>query len=332
MSTRLACFLALLGIALSSCKDDSTAQVAPQPAAPPPAKADEPEPQGLPGFFAPRLGETWTYDFHRDVPPDSVLNDDDQLRSVDLPGGGYRFTSVRNRVCLGTQTPEGSDTPLTVLELSDDGISTGLEYLDIGPDGMIARAWQPAGAISSKLQLLDPGIRLAAPGMTGGQSWTSTGTSPKQTYQFRVIERSKVTVPAGTWEAVKLQMNSGSASRATRRTLWFAENVGIIKEETIQFNDRRIITKHTSVLTAWTVPEESLPVEPVTEEPVEPEEAPTEEPENEDPATPESKDELPIIDPIAFEESALSGEEAWEYTRMMQFQAASQFFNRQGEE
>jgi|GEM_PF-1209833 len=258
---------ALLGAALIGCGGKESAQ---DPSSPPPTVAPAAAPdgtQGLAGFFAPKPGESWTYEVHRDLPPDTVLNDDDQLRSSSLPGGGFRFTNERHRLCEGVQNPPESDTPLTVLTLSENGIPSGTEYLDIGPQGMVARGWKQAGTVDLPLQLIDPGILLAAPGMTGGQTWTSTGTSTEQTFQFRVIERTKLTVPAGTYETVRLQMNSANDSKAIRRTLWFAENVGIIKEESIYYDNQRITVRETSVLTAWSTPgskpaSESAPPDP----------------------------------------------------------------------
>jgi hypothetical protein len=194
-----------------------------------------------------------------------VLNDDDQLRSADLPGGGYRFSLKRQRVCLGPTTPANADGELTVMELFEDGVTLGQEYLDIGADGMVARGWIPAGTPPPKLQLLTPGVLLASPLMAGGQVWTSVGANPNQEFQFRVLERTMLTVPAGTYEAVRLQMNSGTGKRAVRRTLWFAENVGILKEETIYYNESRITMREASELTSWTQPA------PETEEEVAPE-------------------------------------------------------------
>ncbi len=256
---------ALLGAALMSCGEKQGAK-APSPPSPTVAPAPDGT-QGLAGFFAPKPGESWTYEVHRDLPPDTVLNDDDQLRSSSLPGGGFRFTNERHRLCVGVQSPPESDTPLTVLTLSENGIPSGTEYLDIGPQGMVARGWKQAGTVDLPLKLIDPGILLAAPGMTGGQTWTSTGPSAEQSFQFRVIERTKLTVPAGTYEAVRLQMNSANDSKAIRRTLWFAENVGIIKEESIYYDKQRITVRETSVLTAWTTPGSEPDTEPDTSEP-----------------------------------------------------------------
>ncbi|MDA0767897.1 MAG: hypothetical protein O3A92_13880, partial [Verrucomicrobia bacterium] len=273
-------------------KESAKAPSSPPPTVAPAADAPD-ETQGLAGFFAPKPGESWTYEVHRDLPPDTVLNDDDQLRSSSLPGGGFRFTNERHRLCEGVQSPPESDTPLTVLTLSENGIPSGTEYLDIGPQGMVARGWKQAGTVDLPLQLIDPGILLAAPGMTGGQTWTSTGTSTEQTFQFRVIERTKLTVPAGTYETVRLQMNSANDSKAIRRTLWFAENVGIIKEESIYYDNQRITVRETSVLTAWSTPGS----EPATETaPSEPEESTV-------------HDEVtPFPEPIAWEQDPFEGE------------------------
>lgn len=263
---------ALLCAALLGCGEEpSQAEFKPSPKKS--KTVEQHQGQGLPGFFNPRAGETWTYKVLRDVPPDTVLNDDDQLASTDLPGGGYRFTLERKRVCLGVQTPPESDIELTAFDLSEDGIPNGREFLDISADGMIARGWKPAGKLDLKLQLLTPGVLLASPQMSGGQVWKSMGTSPSQEFQFRVLERTTLDLPAGSYETVRLQMNSGTESRAVRRTLWFAENVGIVKEEILYFNERKITLRESAELISWTAPTEDEPIPETPEAPDEEEES-----------------------------------------------------------
>lgn len=285
--------LALVALALTGCKEQASVS-APRPSGT--LTPNTPHDQGLPGFFSPQPGEEWIYQVHRDLPPDSVLSDDDQLRSIDLPGGGFRLSIERRRVCQGTQSPEPEAEALTVFELSEAGTVTGLEFFDIGPQGLVAKGWKTsATSPDQKLALLTPGVLLASPHMAGGHAWTATGIHQQQEFHFRLIEHTTITVPAGTYEVARLEMNSGDDSSAIRRTLWFAHKVGIVKEESVYYGDRSILVRESAELISWTqpTPPETTPPEPVMEileENGPPEDPATSTPIEEEP-TPDSKDE-----------------------------------------
>ena len=154
---------------------------------------------------------------------------------------------------------------------------------------------------------------LASPGMTGGQSWESNGSSPGQPIQFRVIERSTIEVPAGSFETVRIQMNTGNNSRGVRRTLWFAENVGIVQEETIHYDEHRITVRESITLTGWTLPaaEEKSPPPPPEEDGSLPEvlpPPPDEELLEEAPPEPVAGEDSPIVAPEEGIEDAAPGE------------------------
>ena len=73
-----------------------------------------------------------------------------------------------------------------------------------------------------------------APG--GGWKWTWAGTGISASYDYRVAGRGKVTVPAGTFDAVRVNYTAKVMSETRgelgpiRGTLWIVEGVGLVKQ------------------------------------------------------------------------------------------------------
>lgn len=73
-----------------------------------------------------------------------------------------------------------------------------------------------------------------APG--GGWKWTWAGTGISASYDYRVAGREKVTVPAGEFDAVRVDYTAKVLSETrgelgpVRGTLWIVEGVGLVKQ------------------------------------------------------------------------------------------------------
>jgi hypothetical protein len=70
----------------------------------------------------------------------------------------------------------------------------------------------------------------------GGWTWSWAGTGISAIYDYRVAGREKVTVPAGTFEAVRVNFTAKVLSETRgelgpiRGTLWIVEGVGLVKQ------------------------------------------------------------------------------------------------------
>jgi hypothetical protein len=73
-----------------------------------------------------------------------------------------------------------------------------------------------------------------APG--GGWKWNWAGTGISASYDYRVAGRERVTVPAGTFDAVRVNYTAKVLSETRgelgpiRGTLWIVEGVGLVKQ------------------------------------------------------------------------------------------------------
>ena len=184
---------ALGSLALVSCQEAAT------------APESISTPQGLEGFFNPQVGEAWTYAVTRDTAPGLPTKRVDGRR---LSNGATRTTFERRRICTGLARPDGAEHDLTAFDLLEDGELVEHEYYDITAKGFIGRGWAPANAPASKGVLLTPGVTIALPGMSGGQSWTAPGTKSGPIFNLDVIERTDLTVPAGTFETTRIRLKS----------------------------------------------------------------------------------------------------------------------------
>lgn len=231
-------------LVLANCQNKETAS------SPPPL----PPTQGVEGFFNPQVNESWTYAGTRDFPPGTHLGAGDAGQTTTLPGGAERLPFMRRRVCTGLYRPEGSDRELTTFDIYEDGTLTERELYDITPGGVIGRGWAPAGIPFSNGALLTPGVKIASPGMAGGHSWSVSSGDSGRVFKLQVIERTEITVPAGTFEAARLRITVTGDERSTKRTVWFAENIGIVKEEVIHYGPNHIRAREQLDLVRWTLP------------------------------------------------------------------------------
>ena len=70
----------------------------------------------------------------------------------------------------------------------------------------------------------------------GGWKWTWAGTGISASYDYRVTRREKVSVPAGTFDAVRVDYAAKVLSETRgelgpiRGTLWIVDGVGLVKQ------------------------------------------------------------------------------------------------------
>lgn len=214
--------------------------------------------QGLANFFEPRPGETWSYKVERRLPRNARLSAEDEARNPSFSPAGYRVEFVRKRLCIGMRQPDGTDERLTCFDLFEDGVLKERELYEIGPEGLFGRGWARTDHGRDRTVLTEP-IPIAFPRMEAGKSWEALGNDIQREFSFRVIERAEITVPAGTFEAARIQITSESAGNHLKHTIWFAENVGIVKEESVRSSAETVLLREKSELIDWHVPDPDAP-------------------------------------------------------------------------
>ena len=244
---RLPSTLALLTAVFAGCSEKNEEEAA-APLVVEPIKATIAEKRSL---FNPKPGEEWVYHVTREVPITTPLSDEDALRIVARHDHHYELALERRRVCAGVVSVGDPAEELLRIDIYDDDELIEQEFSEVDSTGLYGRG---AASPGQEPVLLEGGIPIAVPGMKGGHMWRSMGKGNSREYKFRVIDRDKLELPAGTFDVAEIQIDSGSGMKSYQKSLWFAENVGIVKEITTHFDTAAIQVREISELVAWNLP------------------------------------------------------------------------------
>lgn len=126
---------------------------------------------------------------------------------------------------------------------------TGTEKLELNEKGLFVVDMEP-GSVDRPQMELPSDLKV-------GSTWTQKGTyvisgnSYTQDATLKALSTETVKVPAGEYKAIKISlsgtMNTGTIKNTIQATLWYAENVGLIKAET-QLNPPSTEMRQTLVL------------------------------------------------------------------------------------
>ncbi|MBJ05710.1 MAG: hypothetical protein CMO40_01115 [Verrucomicrobiaceae bacterium] len=234
---------------------------------------------GVPGeaeaaCFSPRRGEVWKYRVQKEIPVELRLSKSDAARRPQRTDNAHLITFEQVRTCTGTRVFEHTGRSLTGIAISEDGKKLGEELYQTGPEGLLSWGWIPADVKDEDVKLLPEGVPIATSGMQPGETWESVGANAENPFLFRVIERDQITVPAGTFQACRIQITSKKISsdpntgsdqiNYLKRTVWFAEQVGVVREEIVYYGEQKVRVKQRSELVHWSPPSgESTPDPPM---------------------------------------------------------------------
>ncbi|MEE3179305.1 MAG: hypothetical protein VX317_06455, partial [Verrucomicrobiota bacterium] len=201
-------------------------------------------------YFSPHPGETWKYKVQKEIPIELRLSEADAALRPQLTDTAHLITFEQIRTCTGEREIEALGKTLTTIAISENGKVMGEELYQLGPEGILSWGWIPANVKNGEAHLLEEGVAIATPDMQPGQTWEWLGRDSGNPFLFRVIERGMVTVPAGTFQATRIQITSEKISphpvtgddhvTYLKRSLWFAKNVGVIKEDIVYYGEQHV--------------------------------------------------------------------------------------------
>ena len=231
---------------------------------------DHTAPQDTSGvaYFTPLAGEVWKYRIQKEIPIELRLSEADASLRPQRTDTAHLITFEQVRTCTGEREIDRLGKKLTTIAISENGKTLGEELYQIGPKGILSWGWIPAQVEEEDAPLLDEGVTIASPSMEPGQSWESLGRDPDNPFLFRVIERGPVTVPAGTFQSTRIQITSKKITphpvtgenqvTYLKRSLWLAEEVGVIKEDIVYYDEQHVQVKQRAELVRW-IPPSSRP-------------------------------------------------------------------------
>lgn len=247
---------AAAGALLTSCQDPENSSGSPD--TPPPTASPLGSGQGIPNFFAPQPGESWVYRVEREIPHGVALSPEYQALQTEETVNGQLITFQRTRTCVGAFELAGVGKPLTIVDVRENEVLKGRELYDINEEGIFSRGWLSNEEEGSR-DVLSEGLAIARRPLQPGASWEHEGASPGHRFEFRVIERVELEVQAGTFDTVRIRFTSESddGGLLSKRTIWFAEDVGIVMEETVRYGPESVLGREWTELVNWRLPEEN---------------------------------------------------------------------------
>ncbi len=139
-------------------------------------------------------------------------------------------------------------------EISSFGRAISREFVEIHPDRVMMRgsARIDEDGNQGDVFLLDPPIPLVMREMRPGDALRELKTTDGIVVRnLQVVANESITVPTGTYEALRLLMTGMDGPLELRRTIWFASGVGIVREETTRYREDSLLYRSTQELTAF---------------------------------------------------------------------------------
>ncbi len=184
-------------------------------------------------------GDTWRYQVHLEIPAD-----------VTSAGAAEVDTShQRIRSYLGKISPAKGLPEVDCFEVISPNSPPEREFVEIFEDRILMRGSLIMRPETTKPMWLDPAVPFVIAGMKAGTQLpelesTGGGLSRKT----HIVAREDVTVPAGTFSAIRILMTGKDGDFELRRTTWFSPGIGIVREEKTRYLKDKLIFRETQQL------------------------------------------------------------------------------------
>lgn len=220
-----------LGIFLSAC--DKPAESAPNSARTPDAAASD-----IP-LLPVTQGDTWIYEVLLQIPA-----------NITSPGAAEVDNKhSRTRTYLGKISPAEGLPAVDCFEVVAPVSPTEREFVEIHPDRILMRGSMILRPETTRPLWFEHPVPFVVAGMKAGtvspQIHAAGGSLSRQT---QVVGRENVTVPAGTFPAIRLLMTGMDGDLELRRTLWFSPGTGIVREEKTRYRLGKLIFRENQQL------------------------------------------------------------------------------------
>ncbi|MFT3990503.1 MAG: hypothetical protein QM680_03745 [Luteolibacter sp.] len=225
-------------LASTACRKKSVA------AAPAPTP-ERPETQSDIPLLPIKPGAEWNYQVTIEIPAD-----------IPQPGNpAQSLKTTRTRTYLGKTSP-GEGFPTTdCFEVTTPNSPKENEFVEIHDDKILLRGGLVRKTDDAKPLWYEKPLPFVKAGIKAGDQLRefNLGTDHR-TRKIDIIGRESITVPAGTYSAIRMLMSGKDGDFELRRTIWFSPGNGIIREEKIRYHKDQLILRETQELTSTNVP------------------------------------------------------------------------------
>lgn len=168
---------------------------------------------------------------------------------------GIQSTFAKIRVYEGKKSPKEDGEKLDVFRVERNNKVEEIEFSDVRPEAIYARGWKKEGEKPGEVFLLTKPLLMVAGVNQAGDQWEiKSGDGETVAFfnrKFRVFGHEKVTVPAGEFDAIRMEVTGMSGKTEIKRTYWFAKGVGFIKEEKTYYSKTTRLINQVMELTKY---------------------------------------------------------------------------------
>lgn len=233
MKLRAAAIFTLALCLLPSCRRDEQAPVEEEK-----KRRTEEASHDIPLMPA-NTGDQWLYNVRVEIPASEHTP-----QAVDT-------THQRTRTYLGKVVPHEGMPATDCFEVTAPDTPPEREFVEIQPDKILLRGSARVTENPSKPLWYEPPVPFVVAGMEPGTAGKALNAgNGALSRQIRVIAREEVTVPAGTFPAIRLLMVGNDGALELRRTIWFAPGHGIVREEKTRYKGEAMLYRETQELSA----------------------------------------------------------------------------------
>jgi hypothetical protein len=200
-------------------------------------------------------GDQWEYRMTIVAPFGSKMPGGEGITVKEVADGiQSQFNKVR--IYEGKKKPKEDAEELDTFRIERNGKLEGIEYSDVRDDVIYARGWKKEGDQPGEVFLLTKPLLMVAGASQAGDQWEIKSRDGKSTplfkRKFRVFGNEKVKVPAGEFDALRIEVIGIFDTTEIKRTYWFAKDVGFIKEEKTYYSKTRRLIQEVMELTKYT--------------------------------------------------------------------------------
>lgn len=168
-------------------------------------------------------------------------------------GGPVDAQFERERTYLGKIAPTNDKPAVDCFEVVTKDAATVREFVKIEPGSvsLLGQSVAAGGGETSVVWFAEP-IPFFRAGLQAGDSLPLVllDKTEKLWRVIRVISREKVTVPAGEFDTVRLQMVGRDGEVALRKTYWYSPGTGLVREERVREIENQPVLVETEELIA----------------------------------------------------------------------------------
>jgi len=203
-----------------------------------------PEQRNTPAADIPLLpvgtGDAWHYQVRTRIPA-----------GVTAPGSAEVDVShERVRRFIGKIIPAEGLPEVDCFEVTNPGSPVEREFVEIHDDRILMRGSLIMRPEATQPLWLEPAVPFIIAGLRPGDKLPDVeAVGGSRTRATEVVAREEITVPAGTFQTIRLLMTGEDGRVELRRTLWFAPGHGLVREEKSRSLAGSLLLEETSELT-----------------------------------------------------------------------------------